>query len=337
MHPVYNELHRILREQWLSTPSIREHVYTSRPNVSKEMFDRVGVCYCPPDTVEIVDELRKHFTLQELVDYSLIKIDDKPTVEYIPPSQRKYELTLKNRWVLPICDGEGHIQSFVGRALGDSIPKWKNLANCNAFIRGMHVYPEQLFNPSSNAALIMEGYVDTLSTYSYGYEIGVSIFGIQATDSQISKLDGLGIKDYILLPDGDLAGYVGILNTIVKLKSQNIEANIFIMENDGMDADEMGCDRFNELFGSKRLLCEKDYHPLELINFILSSANWEEEKTKHILEGGGLSIILEFANFFCYQFVPDVKLQLKEYCEKHKIKMSFKRNHNLRIIYEGSN
>lgn len=334
MHIIYNHLHSLLRQQWLSNPAIRETIYQSRPHISVSMFDRVGVSYCPADTVDIVDELRKFHPLQELVDYSLIKIDDKPTIEYIPESQRKYELTLKNRWVLPFCNEDGHIISFVGRAMGDSIPKWKNLSNnSKAFIRGQHLYPEDMFNPASKTALIMEGYVDTISTYQYGYDIGTCIFGIQATDSQISKLDDMGIRDYILLPDGDLAGYIGIMNTIVKLKAQNIKSNIFIMGNNGLDADEMGKDTFDTLFNAKRSLSDKDYHPLELINFVVQNTDWEEEKTKHILEGGGLATIMEFANFFCYQFSPDVKLQLKEYCDKHKIKMSFKRS-NLTSIYQ---
>lgn len=165
---ILDDVQAILREQWLADTALQARVYASRPNLTISTLSQAGIGYCPEASVELVDTLLKAYPLSTLLEYGLVKDDADKATEYIPPSQRKYELTLRGRYTLPIRDTEGKIISFAGRALGDRLPKWRNLSNSQHFTRGEHFYPEHLFNPDTNTVILQEGYIDTLASIQYG-------------------------------------------------------------------------------------------------------------------------------------------------------------------------
>jgi len=169
--------------------------------------------------------------------------------------------------------------------------------------------------------------MDAVAIHGYGCDVALSILGIQITTSQVHKLLSNGVRTFHLMLDGDLAGAIGTLRTILQLKAEDIGVDIYLVGNDGKDPDELGEERFGELMADGRLLSEKcDYtqsvEPLELLNNVIAMIDINDPKMANIMKGGGWTVLMDFCSFFAYQFVSDTKLQLRE---RFGTNVSFKR------------
>lgn len=319
---LFNDVQDLLVARY---PAIKNTVIQSRPVLT----NNTDIGYCPEGDVSIVNELRYNgYLLEELLQVGLVKDTEENTTEYIPQSQRKYELTLHGRWTLPIRDWNGEIISFAGRAMGDKLPKYKNLANSHIFTRGNEFFPEHLFNPEHNTVLLCEGYIDSLAAHEYGCSNCLSMFGIQITDAQVHKLHQLQVHNFIIALDNDLSGRLGTLKSILAIKAYNIHSYCAIM-NLTEDIDEMSKEDFWKAYDSRVYIDE--IHPLQIINDTLAQIDLTTTKHEDIMSNGGWSVILQYCDFFASPFTPDIKRQIQDTFGKN---VSFKKMNLNRGYYK---
>lgn len=311
MSNLLDEVQELFRYAWLhpSQFKYREMLYDARPNIPIPLFEEIGIGLAPIDADLIPRVLNKKFgfTNDDFVEYGLMK------------PEKMGELTLSHRWIIPIRDEYGKISSFAGRSIDDGVlsplrAKWKSSINTQHFTRSHFLYPLDKFRygVDYNQVLLVEGYLDSIAVSGYGYPYCLSIFGVQITDAQVQWLMDKKVVNYFILLDGDLAGVLGTLRTIIRIKSANYASNCILLDAGDKDPDQLGKEAFWDIYAKGKVIDEKHYHPLQLVNDVLSIINIDNEKHRNIMNSGGWSLILEWTDFFATAFVPDIKLQIRE-------------------------
>lgn len=124
---------------------------------------------------------------------------------------------MNGRIVIPIHNGRGEIVAYAGRALDDSVPKYK-------FPAGFHKSLE-LFNlrralaAGNKTVIVVEGYFDCMRVHQAGFPGVVALMGASLSTRQESLL--LERFDrVILLLDGDTAGRDGSRTIAARLSGR---------------------------------------------------------------------------------------------------------------------
>ncbi len=116
----------------------------------------------------------------------------------------------RNRLMFPIRDIKGQTIGFGARALADDQqPKYLNSPQTPLFEKSAVLYGIDLAKDAiraSNAAVIVEGYVDALMAHQQGHKNVVAAMGTALTELQLKTLQRLA-KKFILALDADAAGF----------------------------------------------------------------------------------------------------------------------------------
>lgn len=114
-----------------------------------------------------------------------------------------------NRLMFPIHNIKGAIIAFGARRVDNhSQPKYLNSANNFMFDKSKELYGLYLSLKeikSSNAAIIVEGYMDVVMMHQYGFTTTVASMGTSINEVQIKKIFKYGDNIYFMF-DGDEAG-----------------------------------------------------------------------------------------------------------------------------------
>jgi DNA primase len=121
----------------------------------------------------------------------------------------------RHRLIFPIRDDRGRVAGFGGRLLpgdalgaGDTQPKYVNTSQSPIFDKGAILYGLDLARDgirSEGAAVIVEGYMDTIAAHEHGYTNVVASMGTALTERQVQLLKRY-TKNLILALDADAAG-----------------------------------------------------------------------------------------------------------------------------------
>lgn len=115
---------------------------------------------------------------------------------------------LRNRLVFPICDTQGRVLAFGGRALGDAQPKYLNSPESAFYSKRMHLYGIHLARgPISRGdqAVLVEGYFDVVALHQAGLPRAVASLGTALTPEQANLLHRY-TRTAVLAYDSDPAG-----------------------------------------------------------------------------------------------------------------------------------
>lgn len=136
--------------------------------------------------------------------------------------QGGYYDRFRNRLMFPIRSAKGEILSFGGRALGDAQPKYMNGPQTALFDKSRVLYGLDLARDpirQSEAAVIVEGYVDVIVAHQYGFRNVVAPLGTALTAEHAGMLKKLARRIYLAL-DGDPAGIRATLKGADTLREQ---------------------------------------------------------------------------------------------------------------------
>lgn len=185
----------------------------------------------------------------------------------------------RNRIMIPICDTQGRVIGFGGRALGDEQPKYLNSPETELFDKGKTLFAlDKAKSAISKAdrAVVVEGYFDAIALHAAGIPNAVASLGTALSLDQVRQLlRYTESKQIILNFDADKAGTQAAeraIGEIEKLAYQG-EVQLRVLNiPDGKDADEF----------------LKTYSPEQYRELLLNAPLWLDWQLQQMLVGRDL-------------------------------------------------
>jgi len=196
IYALTRDLYRFLLSGDAGTNAVK---YLENRNLSAEVRETFQLGYAPPNW----DTLVKFFQSRGISGEELLRlglVQAKETGGY-------YD-RFRNRAIFPIWDPQGRVIGFGGRTLGDDNPKYLNSPEGEYFNKGQLLYGIHLARRGireQGFAVLMEGYVDVVSTFQHGVNNAVASLGTAFTREQ-GKLLMNYTHDVVIAYDADTAG-----------------------------------------------------------------------------------------------------------------------------------
>ncbi|MFN0138273.1 MAG: DNA primase [Phycisphaerae bacterium] len=114
----------------------------------------------------------------------------------------------RNRLIFPICDPQGRVVAFGGRALGDDPAKYLNSPETPLFSKSRILYAMDVARPAmekSREAIVCEGYMDAVMLHQGGFTNAVAVLGTAMSDIHAKALTQVADRIYMCF-DNDDAG-----------------------------------------------------------------------------------------------------------------------------------
>ena len=196
------------------------------PKIIKE--NRLG--YAPNRWSELNDYLiNKGHSLNDIIALGLVKESEKGQYD-----------AFRNRIIFPIYSISGKVIAFGGRTLekDKEIPKYINSPDTPIFKKGRNLYGLERSSiiKKKNYAMLMEGYMDVLSGYLYGFDVTLAPLGTALTEEQ-GKLLKRYTSNVILAFDSDAPGQSATERAGLILKSLGFNIRVLVLEG-AKDPDE---------------------------------------------------------------------------------------------------
>lgn len=159
------------------------------------------------------DACRTHFTAQgysaeDLLDAGLLSQNEERGTTYD---------RFRNRFMIPIRDVNGRVVGFGARALhADDIPKYLNSPQSTLFDKSQILYGldgARRHIREARQAVIVEGYLDVMQAWQYGFRNVVAQMGTALTDRQLGLLKRY-TKRFVIALDSDAAGVKATLRSL---------------------------------------------------------------------------------------------------------------------------
>jgi len=189
--------------------------YLNSRNLSTQIINNFHIGF-NPDYNNITNELLTKYNLKDLIELGITK-----------ENQNGYVDIFSNRIMIPIFDQYGNPVGFGARVLGDKKPKYINTMATPLFNKS-----ELLFNYHKAKSyardyemIIVEGYMDVISSNAIGFSNSVGIMGTALTKEQIELLKKLNCEITLSL-DNDEAGKNAMIRIIPELLNEGLEINV---------------------------------------------------------------------------------------------------------------
>ncbi|KJJ83419.1 DNA primase [Candidatus Omnitrophus magneticus] len=134
----------------------------------------------------------------------------------------------RNRIIFPIFNEKGKVIAFAGRVLDNSLPKYVNSPETDAYRKGYNLYGLNFAKDSireKGYVILVEGYMDVIIPFEHGIKNIVASSGTSLTTNQVRLL-----KKYtntaVILFDADAAGENASLRGLDIMVTNNMEVKI---------------------------------------------------------------------------------------------------------------
>jgi DNA primase len=294
-----------------STNAVEAQNYLKKRGFNSEICKKFMIGFAPKSYELLTNYLRElGFTDKEIADCGVIGKNDNGKI---------YD-KFRNRITFVITDKKNRPIAFGGRSLGDEMPKYLNSAETNIFKKNLTLYNYFLAKKSifeKGFALLVEGYVDTISLAINGFENTVAGLGTALGNEHLQQLFTITDK-IILCLDGDKAGFNAMKRiTEIALPIINSKKNIFfVFLPEQLDPDDFikkyGKMEFQKLLDTatplSQALIDFTIHDL---NFKNSSRLLAEEKARLEMElNQKINLIIDPATKkYFNQFIKDWMFQ----------------------------
>jgi len=174
--------------------------------------------------------LEKGYTENEILEAGLV----------VATEDGKTHDRFRNRLLFPINDNRGRTIGFGARVLDDSLPKYVNSPQTPLFDKSGNLYGIHLAAPAirqQNLAVIVEGYLDAITTHQNGFTNVIASMGTSVTEKQVSALKRL-TKNITLALDADAAGEEAMLRCVNYQNTLDAEVKVIILPK-GKDPDDV--------------------------------------------------------------------------------------------------
>ena len=174
--------------------------YIASRGIQPETVERFGLGYAPDSFDGLLSYLRKKgYADEEAVSAGLVSSTERGLFD-----------RFRDRLIVPIKDGRGRIVAFGGRAMRPDQPgKYLNSPQTALFNKSGTLYALDAARAAirkERAAVIVEGYFDTIAMHQAGFINVVASMGTALTEDQYHLLDTMRIERAIVAFDGDAAG-----------------------------------------------------------------------------------------------------------------------------------
>jgi DNA primase len=163
----------------------------------------------------------------------------------------------RDKLMFPIWDARGRVVGFGARVLDDSLPKYINSPQTPVFDKSSLLYAVHLASAGirqQDLAVIVEGYMDTITAHQNGFTNVVASMGTSVTETQIRALKKL-TRNIAIAMDADVAGKAATVRggelAIQTSKedfvdTEDINLKISLNENEVRKRYILGADYFNQ-------------------------------------------------------------------------------------------
>lgn len=256
-YEIMREAHNFYKDMIFSNQGRVALEYLAGRKLNPKIIKENGLGFAPDRWSELNDYLlSKGYESKDLLKLGLIKERE---------NGNNYDV-FRNRIMFPIYSTKGEVIAFGGRTLekDKETPKYINSPDTPIFKKGKNLYGLERSGiiRKKNYAMLMEGYMDVLSAYIYGFDVALAPLGTALTEEQ-----GILLKKYtsniILSFDSDAPGQVATERAGLILKSLGFNIRILKLEG-AKDPDE-----YLKQFGKESFLkCVKN--SVEIFDFLFS-------------------------------------------------------------------
>lgn len=253
-YKIMEDAHEFFKESIFSNSGREALEYMTSRKLNPKIIKENGLGFAPNRWNELNDYLiGKGHELKDIIALGLVKESEKGQYD-----------TFRNRVIFPIYSTTGKIIAFGGRTLekGKDIPKYINSPDTPIFKKGRNLYGLERGSiiKKKNYAMLMEGYMDVLSGYLYGFDVALAPLGTALTEEQ-GKLLKRYTSNIILSFDSDAAGQSATERAGIILKSLGFNIRVLILEG-AKDPDE-----YLKTYGKESFLkCVKN--SVEIFDFL---------------------------------------------------------------------
>jgi DNA primase len=192
---ILNITHNIYKKLLLSSEGSKAYQYLLSRGFSREEIEQYEFGFAPSGQNFLWKNLQsQRFSNTQVQDCSLITNYGEKVYDFF-----------RNRLMIPIHNRQGHLIAFAGRALDNLDPqKYKNSRyDKSSVLFGLDRARQQIHK--NKRVIVVEGYLDAMSLWSFGFEETVACQGTALTAKHISSLKSV-TNEIFLLFDGDKAG-----------------------------------------------------------------------------------------------------------------------------------
>ena len=189
--------------------------YLKSRNLSEQIINNFHIGFNPTYN-NITNNLLSKYNMKDLIGVGITK-----------ESKNDYIDIFSHRIMIPIFDQYGNPVGFGARVLGDAKPKYINTMATPLFNKS-----ELLFNYHKAKSfardyemIVVEGYMDVISSNAMGFANTVGIMGTALTKEQIELLKKLKCEITLSL-DNDDAGKNAMIRVIPELLNEGLEVNV---------------------------------------------------------------------------------------------------------------
>lgn len=188
--------------------------------INASIIREFGLGYSKSDWSDLYFFLKKRgFTDEELLDSGLIKTSK---------NNKKFDM-FRNRLMFPIQDALGKVIAFGGRVITseNNGPKYLNTADTKVFNKRYHLYNLNRAKAElrDKPLILVEGYMDVIALYSYGFKNVAAALGTAFTSDHI-KLISRYTNDVVLCFDGDSAGEKATSRALAVLNNSDLNISV---------------------------------------------------------------------------------------------------------------
>ena len=202
--------------------------YLADRGLDAEAIARFGLGYAPSGGDALLRHLKAKYP-EKVVELAGLASRDA--------SGRPYD-RFRRRIIFPISNESGKVVAFGGRALGDDLPKYLNSPETPIYIKSSVLYHLDRAKEairSADAAILVEGYMDTIAVARAGIGNVVASCGTSLTETQVKLLSRF-TRRVIVNYDPDTAGQAATERSLSILLEHNCDVRVLALPG-GKDPD----------------------------------------------------------------------------------------------------
>ena len=219
--------------------------YALSRGLRRDVISAYGIGYARDSWSDLVDFLKENgYRNEDIIEAGLAVKNEKGHI---------YD-KFRNRLMFPIIDVRGNVIAFSGRALDDSPAKYMNSPETPVFHKGSNIFSLNIAKQYSakDGLILVEGNMDAVSLYSYGFKNAVAGLGTALTDQQAQLIKRYAPLVYLCY-DSDDAGVKACEKAIDILSAAGIKLKVLSYK-DAKDPDEYlkkkGAESFKKVISS---------------------------------------------------------------------------------------
>lgn len=223
--------------------SIGAREYLGKRGITPHIIDKFKIGYASKRGDALLKEfLGKNYSLDLLKKSGLISFSEK---------RKRFLDFFWNRIIFPIFDSQGRIVAFGGRVIDGSLPKYINSSESAIYNKRKVLYGLNFASAKIRdlkQVLVLEGYIDVLTTHQYGMENAVATLGTALTSEHINILKRY-TEQVVIVYDSDTAGVSAALRGVEQLIDSGLKIKVIALPQ-GLDPDDLFRKKGREVFNN---------------------------------------------------------------------------------------